>query len=564
VELFARLRTRLIGLALGPGVQPSSAEELRQVTLLTLLAIATIPACVAFAVIYAVARAYEPAVLTIACAIANFVALVMLRMRVPPVVAGTVSSTATTSLCIGINAYLGGIEGPAMAWLPFMPLIAFVGFGKRSAFVVTAVSIVGLAIVANVSRPALVSPEVIAGLRLATLVSVLLMALPISMSIESARRAAETMLAQAKESAEQTSRVKSELLANVSHELRTPLNAIVGATRQLESTKAPLDAAGAQQVRTAHDAAETLLVLVQDLLDVSRLEAGRLELRPGATDVVALTQGVCALLAARASERGITLSLHAPASAPLVVVDPVRVRQVLTNLVDNAVKFTQRGRVDVTLAIVVASPPETARVTFAVKDTGPGITDEQRAVIFERFRQGDATLTRRHGGSGLGLAIVRELVALMNGTLALESAPGAGAEFTVTLPAAVAPQGRDVHGTRVLLAEDNLVNQRVAMWMLQSLGCVVDLAQDGEEAVRLARERAYDVVLMDCQMPVLDGYAAAARIRAASPRLPIVALTAGEGADDARAREAGMDGILRKPIDEDVLRAELSRARALS
>jgi CheY-like chemotaxis protein len=265
------------------------------------------------------------------------------------------------------------------------------------------------------------------------------------------------------------------------------------------------------------------------------------------------------MLSLRARDKGLTIEVRAPTTAR-VLVDGQRLRQVLTNLVDNAVKFTECGRVVLQLDVTDAGP-EHVEVALAVKDTGIGISPEKLGVIFERFRQADSSTTRRFGGTGLGLAIAKDLLDLMGGVITVASEPGKGSTFTATLRVPRAAAAASLEGTRVLLAEDNVVNQRLAVYLLTSLGCRVDVAGDGAEAVRLATERSYDVVLMDCHMPEMDGYRAAAAIRARlGTTLPIFALTAaGSDEDVARAREAGMDELLQKPIDVEGIRASLAR-----
>jgi PAS domain S-box-containing protein len=375
----------------------------------------------------------------------------------------------------------------------------------------------------------------------------------------------ERKLDEARETAEQASSMKSQFLANTSHEIRTPLNAILNANELLLLT--PLDSEQRDLVETALLSGRGLLGLLNSVLDLARIEAGKMDLELAPFDPARILGELVKAQQARARERHIELRLHANTMTPLRVLgDGLRFRQVMGNLLDNALKFTERGHIELGLAT-----PASDGVQFWVKDTGSGIPLEKLRQIFEPFTQVDASDTRIHGGAGLGLAICREFVTLMGGTIDVDSGPESGTIFKVWLPLGRLPPREPsepkislpvspARQLRILVAEDNDINAKVLVKWLEKKGHSAVVVGDGQKAVGLGLRESWDLILMDLQMPRLDGFAATRLIRS-SPggvQIPIVALTASTQLGEAeRCRVAGMDDFLTKPVSFERLAALL-------
>ncbi|MBK8247490.1 MAG: response regulator [Gemmatimonadetes bacterium] len=381
---------------------------------------------------------------------------------------------------------------------------------------------------------------------------------------------------QARRVAVEANLAKSRFLANMSHEIRTPMNGILGMAELLQHTR--LDADQARYAEGISTAARALHELLGDILDLSKIEEGKVSLERVDFDPGQLLRATSEMYLALGAPRSTVVVTDIDlAILPLVSGDPTRIRQVVSNLLGNALKFTEAGTVTLSARPVEAPHgDDRSWIQVKVQDTGIGMSPDQVAQLFQRFSQADASTTRRFGGSGLGLVICKHLVELMGGSIHVESTPSQGSTFWFDIPllaalapapvvdvAAPSPPAPLPRKARVLVAEDNRVNQAVVRAMLERLGMTVAMAKDGAEAVSMVQSESFDAVLMDCQMPVMDGYEATRRIRACGApvaRIPIIALTASALAEDRqRCADAGMNDYLAKPMTGAALADTLMR-----
>lgn len=394
------------------------------------------------------------------------------------------------------------------------------------------------------------------------------------------RKRAEAQLVELKNKAEAASRVKSEFLANMSHEVRTPLNGALSMLHLLQGT--PLSEEQAEYLGAATTSAKRLTGLLSDILDISKIEAGKVRIEEKEFLVKSLEDSILELFGQAAKERGNRLEFAVPGGFPRTLIgDEARLRQIFFNLVGNAVKFTENGLVRVEASVLPYVREPGVKVLFTVSDTGVGINDDQLAEIFEPFVQAEGTYSRRFQGAGLGLSIVRKLVRLMHGELAIDNASGGGTTFYLSLPftlpkdrreRTIAPENkaeRSPSGSfNILLAEDEVISAMACKRMLEKEGHVVVTAKNGLEAIQFLSERQFDLVLMDIQMPLMDGVEATRKIRtsgslASKSQIPVIAVTAYTMLGDReKFLEAGMNDYLAKPIDKDDMVATIARVMA--
>ena len=487
-----------------------------------------------------------------------------------PMAGGRVG-TPRQRLRLGLSAITAvGVwtSASAIYWLTGSPALQFAGICGLMGILLSAQTQCARSptMLAIVSAPPLLAMTVLGlvfggyhGLGLVLVCMTLAMVLAQLLIGAGAHRRAAEKLERLQQCAVDANEAKSAFLAMMSHEIRTPMNGVLGMAHALAG--GPLNDEQRRQVGMLTRSGDGLMTILNDILDLSKIEAGKLTLEATVFDLHEVVASVRDLWLAAAEAKGLAFACIIDPSVPRWVSgDPTRLRQIMLNHVSNAVKFTERG--DIALAVSAGAAGE---VVVSVRDTGVGLSAEQLGRLFQPFSQADASTTRQFGGTGLGLSISRHLAQLMGGHIAVESAPGQGAEFRITLPlpAASAPEAPqdlacvDLAGVRVLVAEDNLINQAVVQAVLASIGAVIDLASDGEEALSQLRANRYDIVLMDVHMPKMDGVEALRRIRAGETGWrdqPVIALTADVMAgNQQRFMALGFDGAESKPIQPATL-----------
>jgi signal transduction histidine kinase/CheY-like chemotaxis protein len=484
-----------------------------------------------------------------------------LRLKVRPylVTAFVLTLGVLVAAVMGMGATSEGVG--SLFWITLAPLIGLAVGGRRTGWIVLALSVLAIVIALIGIEQHWLTPflaldrpfraRLIALLGVCGTAFMLVRAYEIETqaSIEALRGQNEALL-RAQAEADSANRAKSEFLATISHEIRTPLNGVTGMVTLLRDERDPRRLEDG--LRIVQQSADMLLAVINDVLDFSKIEANQLELERVPLAPAHELKLVMELLQSRAAERNNDLELTvAPGAPEWILGDATRLRQVVMNIVSNAVKFTQGGRVS---CLIKESG---GRLLIEVSDTGIGMSAEVRSRLFAPFMQADASTTRRFGGTGMGLVISRRLAEAMGGTISVESEPQRGSRFTVSLPfeattqpvAAVTLATPPPNTRSVLVVEDNFVNQVVAVRLLEKMGHRVSVANDGAQGLALLAERTFDLVLMDCHMPVMDGFEATRQLRARGDTTPVFALTAAVTTEDFdHCLAAGMTGVLSKPL----------------
>jgi signal transduction histidine kinase/CheY-like chemotaxis protein len=507
----------------------------------------------------------------------------------------------SAALLILSSTNKGGLPSVTLGWAPLFVVLASLVLGRRGALIWTvllsgAVGLVGVLALGGEWDPGLGTPASYAMIRIVALWVTLTLTLiydsttarAINAALKSAREAeagrrevekvrdelasqnqllaeARALADAARGEAEQAIAVRGVFIANISHEIRTPINAVLGVTQMLDATSLSAEQRGLSRIIL--DSGQHLLHLINQTLDMSKMQAGRLELESSTFSPAEIAAAVRSMFAVEAKKRGVELVCDVASGTPeWVTGDPVRLQQVLINLMGNGIKFTLKGEVALRVR-----PAGDGRVLFGVSDTGIGIAQDVLPQLFDPFRQADSSTTRKFGGTGLGLSISRELVELMGGEINVYSKVGKGTTFMFILPLPLplpfseAPAQAEVAGPfelagRVLVVEDNVINQKVARYLLEEMGLEVVVAENGRVAVELTSKNTFDLILMDCHMPVMDGFEATESIKALNPEAPPILALSASALEDERRRcfESGMSGFISKPVDQ----AQLYRALA--
>jgi signal transduction histidine kinase/CheY-like chemotaxis protein len=561
----------VMGWLLPTNVSARSLDEQRRLRKFVALALIIGSAALPLAALQVLGGSLSSASYTTVVLLDVVVSLLLVRRGVSLIVVGSCFLSVGQALA-GLMAARSGEGGlVALCWMATVPLLATAVGGRRTGWVALFVTVVVIALtLACIGHrwlePTLAS-EMTLPLKGLSLIGACLTLFFLVRAYEvETERTIDTLarqnvaLAAAQTTADAASHAKSEFLALISHEIRTPLNGVIGMATALKDER---DATRVREgLRVVQQSADTLLAVINDVLDLSKIEAGRLELERVSFSPREQLGLVVDLMQGAAAERGNELELTVSGGVPAWMWgDPTRFRQVAMNLVSNAVKFTEGGQVKCRVSMADRT------LSLEVHDTGIGMDAEALQRLFKPFTQADASTTRRFGGTGLGLAICQRLVHAMGGAITVVSAPGEGSVFRVALPVVEAeaprqPQPAPVPAAarrlRVLLVEDNTINQLVARRLLEGLGHEVTTAANGREGVEACAEAEFDLVLMDCHMPELDGYEATRELRRRHWRQPIVALTAAATPEDAeRCREAGMNDVLTKPLRLERLSAVL-------
>ena len=497
----------------------------------------------------------------------------------------------------------GGLNNPSAAWLIFLPLIASLVGGKIAAMVGFAFSLSSIVLLYVLQERFGIPPDLTPlefrenQARLNQLGQLVLVFLAIFVLFRQVKRSEESLSTNllrldeevkarrvAEEKAEQANAIKSAFLANMSHEIRTPMNGVIGMLQVLKNSH--LNPDQEKQLNIAIRSAESLLVVINDILDVSKIDAGKLEIESIEFNLLNQMNDVVAMCSHTIpSDAEVVLVADVEGiHYPNVIGDPVRVQQIISNILSNAIKFTASGEIRLTARVEKERENE-LRFICKIKDSGIGIASDELPNLFDEFSQADASTTRKFGGTGLGLSICKKLCELMNGSISVESELGKGSCFTVEITLLEGTSqdttaSHDKHleqklhevnedssfvGRKILLVEDNEVNQIVAKYMLDQLNLCTDVSINGIEAIERLQQNTYELVLMDCQMPQMDGYEATARIRRGeagdrNKNIPIIALTANAmKGDKEKCLEAGMNDYLAKPFEERPLRNILSK-----